>query len=478
MSVDTQVPGEEQVEEFKEKASHYLDDIKVALESTFSTRTFQFIFSGSAVERYGIPLMYSHKPAYCITCFASSKLDALDTDLDVMFCSVADTACINGQGNILVEPIVAEGVGLTGYARLTSITPGFEGTCFSSKFIRDQAKIAVANARVSNLPGIPGCCGVEQPPKIQLDSKGPAMKVRILPIFEADITLCIHCADWPTISDWSSRPRYWPSTVDAQRIMSLGCHLVAKPAPNDKEKTSWRFSFSVAEVELSKLVPETARKCFLALKIILKDHLQPVVPEISSYHIKTIFLNTLEKLPVGFWVEDNLEECFMTLLVELRDALISMKCPHHWFSFINLFSIKAGNLNLLVRKVERILKDPAPFIFDDGCFCLSPCCVRVPQKKFIRRGSQQFRNDYDEVYISVDADVITQVQNPLHNSFQSPGCQTASSSTSPEQLVVTVTPRVNRPEQEITLCHIEANVESCKEPIPLETLDSPYHDAT
>ena len=267
--------------------------------------------------------MMRNKP----NCCSFASIQALYTDLDVMFCSLADRACFSGLGNIVVEPIVNETDGFAGYATLFSLEPGFEGHCVSSKVIRDQAKNAVEHASVANIPGgEPCCCGrCEVTPKIMVDSKGPAMKINIAPHFEADITLCFHCPEWPAISDWSSRQRHWPSLADAQRIMSLGCHLVAKPAPDDENKSSWRFSFSLAEVELSKLVPETARKCFLAMKIILKDHLQPVVPEIGSYHIKTVFLNSLEKIPVGFWVEENIEECLLTLLTELRDSFVSMK---------------------------------------------------------------------------------------------------------------------------------------------------------
>ena len=239
--------------------------------------------------------------------------------------------------------------------------------------------------------------------------------------------------------------------------MSLGCHLVAKPAPDDEDQTSWRFSFSVAEVELCKLVPETARKCFLAMKIILKDHLQPVVPEIDSYHIKTVFLNTLEKFPVGFWVEENIEECFLTLLTELRESLLSMKCSHYWFSFLNLFGIDGKELQILARKIERIMKDPAPFIFDDGCCCLSPCCVRVPQYNFTRRSSQQFFADYEEVTISVDGDMTPLVQDPVTQRFLEPETRRYRSDSSshprdeasfqttatPQQLVVCLPPTCN-----------------------------------
>ena len=396
--MDDEILTEDHLQEFKNKALLYLNDIKITLEQTMTRTTFQFIFSGSAVERFGIPLMVSKSRKNCLFSKVSPNVGALGTDLDVMFCSLVDRASFLGHGNILVEPLVTESQGFTEYAKLTSLTPGYEGECVSSKLIRDQAKDAVGNASVSHLPGIPCCRGLtELTPKIKLDSKGPAIKINITPFFEADITIYIQCSEWPSMSDWASRPRYWPSVDEAQRIMSLGCHLVAKSAPNDTHKTSWRFSFSLAEVELSKLVPETARKCFLALKIMLKDHLQPVVPELSSYHIKTIFFNTLEKVPVGFWVDANIEECFLTLLVELRDALLSTNCPHHWFSFINLFHIKTNDMQRLAKKVERIMKDPVPFIIDDGCCCLSSCCVRVPHYNFTRRSSEQFNTEHEFV---------------------------------------------------------------------------------
>ena len=208
--------------------------------------------------------------------------------------------------------------------------------------------LAVTSTPLLNFPGKPWCILA---PRIGVESKGPALKIRVLAVFELHVKFCFYCTEWPTNSDWPSRPRYWPCIADAQRIMSLGCHVVAKSAPRDKENKSWRFSFSVAECEQSKLVPDTATKCFLALKIILRDHLQPVVSEIGSYHIKTIFLNTMEKLPVGFWADENIEKCFLTLLTELHIALGMMKCPHHWFSSINFicFQFRLRSCNSLLR---------------------------------------------------------------------------------------------------------------------------------
>ena len=459
LGVDKEIPSEEELQEYRGKSLLYLNDIKAQFESTMRTKTFQFIFSGSAIERHGVPfMMSSYKPNFC-GCDSRCSNYGLHTDLDVMFCSVEDRAFFSGQGNILVEPFAVNETGVfTQYATLSSLKPGFEGNCVSSKVIRDLAKRAVEHASVANLPGEICCYGrCEWTPGIRVDSRGPATKINISPLFEVDITLCVYCPEWPTISDWPSRQRYWPSLADAQRIMSLGCHLVAKPAPDDEDQTSWRFSFSVAEVELCKLVPETARKCFLAMKIILKDHLQPVVPEIDSYHIKTVFLNTLEKFPVGFWVEENIEECLLTLLTELRDSFVSMRCSHHWFSFVNLFEIDGKELQILGKKIKRIMKSPAPFIFDDGGCCLSPCCIRVPQYNFTRRSSQQFFADYEEVTISVDGEVTPLVQDPVTQRFLehvTRGAREDSSSharyeenlrtiATPQQLVVCLPPAFN-----------------------------------
>ncbi|KAL9979215.1 hypothetical protein ACROYT_G016845 [Oculina patagonica] len=489
LSVDNDIPTEEQLQEFKDKALLYVNDIKTPLERKMASKPFQYILSGSAVERFGIPFMISEKKRNrgCCSC---SYMSALYTDLDVMFFSTAHKATFSGQGNILIEPLINESEGFIGYAQLTSLTPGYEGQCVSSKVIRDQAKDAVGNARVRHLPGVPCCCGMcELTPKIKLDSKGPAIKINIAPLFEADITLCIRCSEWPTMSDWPTRPRYWPSVDEAQRIVSLGCHLVAKPAPSDESKTSWRFSFSLAEVELSKLVPDTARKCFLALKIILKDHLQPVVPEITSYHMKTIFLNTLEKVPVGFWVEGNIEECFLTLLAELRDALLSTNCPHHWFSFINLFNIEANELQRLAKKVNRIMKDPAPFIFDDGCCCLSPCCVRVPHNNFTPRSNEQFLADYDEVTLSADGHMMVDPGNHRHQFPVSPsprstqlncrsypnGIDNQGATIGPEELVVSLPPLQNAA-QEPSFRPDEAEDDWFRDALPLLVILPPVQN--
>lgn len=44
---------------------------------------------------------------------------------------------------------------------------------------------------------------------------------------------------------------------------------------------------------------------------------------------------------------------------------------------------------------------------------------RVPQNSFIRRGSEQFLVDYDELAVVVDGEVASPVQNPCSHIFLS-----------------------------------------------------------
>ena len=265
--------------------------------------------------------------SYC----AGFSLGTPHNDLDVMICPIAVRACFSGQGDIHLTRLFIAGVRVIGYTKLFRLTSMYKTIRISPRLVINEVKDAVTSTPLLNFPEKPWCILA---PRIGVESKGPGLKIRVLAVFELHVKFCFYCTEWPTNSDWPSRPRYWPCIADAQRIMSLGCHVVAKSAPRNKENKSWRFSFSVAECELSKLVPDTATKCFLALKIILRDHLQPVVSEIGSYHINTIFLNTMEKLPVGFWADENIEKCFLTLSTELHIALGMMKCPQ-WLRSCN-----------------------------------------------------------------------------------------------------------------------------------------------
>ncbi|KAK3712189.1 hypothetical protein QZH41_006449 [Actinostola sp. cb2023] len=388
LSIDSGLPSLAEIQQLKNEVLPFLDAVKEELQKRITTTTFECIFAGSIEERYGVPYQH-YKEDF------PSQLGALYTDFDVMFCCESFHASFTRQGNILVKHLGIDGnVILPEYVLLKTLVHGSQNLCLDSYEFLRKVREAVRSSKVSNLPVNAIWKFVGTP--IVVDIRGPAVKVKVNPsenkkYLEGDITLCVKCLEWPSLSDWPTRKnRLWPSLEDVRRITLHGCHLVAKPlnSNNGDRLPYWRFSFSVAEVELSKLVPDTARRCFMALKVILKDHLQPVVPDLSSYHIKTIFLNTLEKKPENFWVDENIEECFQTLLKELHDALESKTCQHHWLKQVNLFGHIAETnrkrFSILVQKLEKIQEDPAPFIYDDGRCCVCPCLTSVRKKPVAR----------------------------------------------------------------------------------------------
>ena len=130
----------------------------------------------------------------------------------------------------------------------------------------------------------------------------------------ADFTFAIPCLEWPPESDWPLPNKMWPDHRVVTTIKDLGFHLVPLSQKNDKSKLTWRYSFSLAERELSKQVNEIARKCFLCVKIIGADHLKPICKKLSSYHLKTVLFRTLEVTSAEMWSEINILNCLDYLL--------------------------------------------------------------------------------------------------------------------------------------------------------------------
>ena len=111
---------------------------------------------------------------------------------------------------------------------------------------------------------------------IDFHENGPALRVQIRTNskcclllrngFVADIVFSIYSPEWPEASDWPTRrERNWQSASDVENITKNGCHLIPKSQPNDKKKITCRFSFSYAEVQVSMLINQNGKNCFLCL---------------------------------------------------------------------------------------------------------------------------------------------------------------------------------------------------------------------
>ena len=330
----------------------------------------KLLLSGSSAERFNAPIS-----KYWID-QADTKVEdsnhALLSDYDFMIFNQNSFASFNTGYEYIIE--TNERDITPGYARIIS---SHTMSILSAKCIKKKIYKAMMNLDVSRLPGFKGytggywCCYFTGSKNQNFDvlTQGPAVRIMIENVSEkrfflVDLTYCLQCKEWPHLSDWPSRQdRLWPNKSDVDRIVNQGCHLVPKSQPNDKKFFTWRFSFSKAEVELSKLVNSTARKCFISLKIIGKDYLLPRCKRLKSYHLKTIFLNMLENTPPAYWCDEKIEECFHLLLDHVIQAVETRICPHYWLYGINLFdTLTENDVNTLLSVLIKVKESPSNYI--------------------------------------------------------------------------------------------------------------------
>ena len=208
----------------------------------------------------------------------------------------------------------------------------------------------------------------------------------------------------------------------------------------------WRYSFSQAEMLLADDIPEKARTSYLALKAVIKTHINRTFDDtgyahkIPSYALKTILFFEVEKLEESYWTskEEVEEEFFWVLFESLRQKVTTKKCPHYWIETLNLFAdMKDEDFAFMIAKLDEIEAQPVKYIASEwlewnrymqkGC-CAScvhpgdnkrhvygqdfepiPCCCGCPivinQK--VKTGSeepeekQRLNIKYDEVAIQV-----------------------------------------------------------------------------
>lgn len=189
--------------------------------------------------------------------------------------------------------------------------------------------------------------------------------------FEGDIVFAIHCFnDWPDCArGWIKRTRWWPDETAVNHVLENGYMLVPKSSKTDSstENIEWCISFSHSETSLSHLISKVAKACFLALKMILKDHLVYHCTDIKTYHIKTIVYWELEKYPPSYWNVNNIENCFENLLDSLISHVQKHRCPSYWIEGLDLFSVcSLDELLKLQKTLLKIQMNPGPYIDNIG----------------------------------------------------------------------------------------------------------------
>ncbi|KAJ7352771.1 hypothetical protein OS493_034122 [Desmophyllum pertusum] len=171
---------------------------------------------------------------------------------------------------------------------------------------------------------------------------------------------------WPKVArDWIKRERKWPSPEMVDKIIQEGYHLVAKPPKKSgNPDCDFRISFSHAEYLLSQEMNDIQRECYRCLKKFHRAHLSK--PEgLVTFHLKNMFLQTIEETGAELWTESNRAMCMMKLLGNLLEALTRKDLRHYFVRTYNLFEVDYIEdpeiLEALAGKVQQIIEHPPKF---------------------------------------------------------------------------------------------------------------------
>ena len=160
----------------------------------------------------------------------------------------------------------------------------------------------------------------------------------------------------------------------------------------------WRYSFSQAEMLLADNIPEKARTSYLALKAVVKTHINRefdtngYAHKIPSYALKTILFFDVEKFEKD-WNVDNYNgievDFFWILFYSLRKSIANRRCPHYWIEALDLFAdMKNEDFAFWEDKLKKIEEQPVKYIASEwlewnrymrkNC---SPSCINQAEEK-------------------------------------------------------------------------------------------------
>ena len=183
-----------------------------------------------------------------------------------------------------------------------------------------------------------------------------------------DIVPAFKAPGWPMVAqEWMRRQRKWPSQKVIDQILQEGFHLVVKAPKNGGNlECDFRISFANAEFLLSRELNEVQRECYRCLKKFHRAYLSTKPKSLVSFHLKNLFLQTLEETGTEMWTQSNRVECMMKLFRNLLEALRKRDLRHFFVRSYNLFSIDyiedPNILEPLVGICEKINENPMQFV--------------------------------------------------------------------------------------------------------------------
>ena len=250
---------------------------------------------------------------------------------------ITDIANCPSSNSYLLVPDVQPG-----YVRL--VHNGLSGLCewFPELQIHDWHHLSVdMNNRVCLVQN----CDIHIPAAhvVGRRREGPALHIDVSKERSpADIVFALSCTEWPKCArEWLSRRRIhgWPSEELIEQCKSLGFIVVSASHPaSDERQFQWRISFSHQERLLVTQFNSVQLKCYILLKIIKKELIKEYIEEdtLTSYHLKTCMLYILENTPSELWVPENLVDCLIMCLRQIRLWIRDEKIPNYFIPGENM----------------------------------------------------------------------------------------------------------------------------------------------
>ncbi|XP_052814141.1 uncharacterized protein LOC128241232 [Mya arenaria] len=181
---------------------------------------------------------------------------------------------------------------------------------------------------------------------------------------DVDMVSAFPCARLPAECQflfYRPRPGHWPTSDMLVQASQFPVFLVKQGYPNSpyhQRLLEWRFSTSLMERVLVFSFDINQVKVYVLLKMIRKSFLKQFVGDnLSTFHLKTAMMFTIESYPPNIWREENIVQCALYCLTTLFRWLKLGYCPHFTISGVNLFVGKLGRpeLHTLLSVVADIM---------------------------------------------------------------------------------------------------------------------------
>ena len=202
-----------------------------------------------------------------------------------------------------------------------------------------------------------------------LETHGPACKATVTGHGEMDIIMCIASSQpFFEMDTFNRRPRSaaWLEVVPLNRLRALDGILVPV-CPRGSEGTDrellFRKSFSTQEFILISSLPHWCRQAAVVFKHTVLRKLQTITtfpeddPKICSYHLKTIFLWTVEAMSTEMWEMASPARLLVQLFHRLICWLEDRRIDNYWIPASNLLRFHLEDYLTECRRIVNITKD-------------------------------------------------------------------------------------------------------------------------